>query len=96
MNRTKAIKEHCLDCAGESDKELGLCPLFDCPLWPYRMGNDPKSKSYQNRMSGYKKRCTEDLESMRKSGIDIERFFEFGEIRKPKGKPNSNFGRRKK
>jgi hypothetical protein len=94
MNRTKAIKEHCLDCAGESDKELVLCCLFDCPLWQYRTGHDLRSKTYQTRMMKYKTLYADELERMRISGCDIKRYFEFGEPRKSKGNPN--FGRRKK
>lgn len=96
MNRTRAIKEHCFDCAGENDKEVGLCCLFDCPLWQYRTGHDLKSKTYQNRMLRYKTSCAEDLERMRRTGLDISRFFEFGEIRKARGGVSLYLKRKKK
>ena len=38
----KAIREKCLDCSGGQPKEVRLCPVTDCPLWPYRMGKNPR------------------------------------------------------
>lgn len=38
MNRTKAIASKCLECSGGSSKEVTLCHIFDCPLWPFRFG----------------------------------------------------------
>ena len=51
MTRAKAIKQHCFDCAGGTAKEVTLCELTDCFLWPYRTGQSPESKSYQKRMA---------------------------------------------
>jgi hypothetical protein len=53
MTRAKAIKKHCFECAGESSKEVVGCELTDCPLWPYRLGNSPGSKAYQERLKNY-------------------------------------------
>lgn len=53
MTRAKAIKKHCFECAGESAKEVTICELKDCPLWPYRLGNSPESKAYQKRVARY-------------------------------------------
>lgn len=50
MTKTKAIKLHCFDCACESNKEVTLCPVFDCPLWPFRTGNAAGSIAYKNRV----------------------------------------------
>ena len=33
-----AIHAKCLDCSGGSRKEAHNCKLQDCPLWPYRKG----------------------------------------------------------
>ena len=38
----KAIRAKCLDCSGGHPKEVRLCPVTDCPLWPYRMGKNPQ------------------------------------------------------
>ena len=36
----KAIRKHCLECAGSS-KEVTLCPIQECPLYPFRFGKNP-------------------------------------------------------
>ena len=40
----KAIRHKCLDCMGGSTREIRLCRLSDCPLWPYRFGRCPKKE----------------------------------------------------
>ena len=37
----KSIRAKCLDCSGWQTKEVRLCPLEKCALWPYRMGVRP-------------------------------------------------------
>tara|TARA_Y100001970_G_scaffold244796_1_gene311312 strand:+ start:1588 stop:1746 length:159 start_codon:yes stop_codon:yes gene_type:complete len=39
----KAIRKWCLQCSGDSYTEVRLCPIKNCPLYPYRMGKRPKS-----------------------------------------------------
>ncbi len=34
----KAVRSHCLGCCCGSAKEVALCPIPNCPLWPYRFG----------------------------------------------------------
>jgi len=34
----KAIRKKCKDCSCGSDKEIRLCPVKTCPLYPFRMG----------------------------------------------------------
>ena len=36
----KAIKEKCLDCSGFSANNVKECPCVDCPLFPYRFGEE--------------------------------------------------------
>ncbi len=45
LNKAKAIHTFCLDCSGGQNKEVYLCPAYDCPLYPYRFGKNP----YSNR-----------------------------------------------
>ncbi len=40
----KAIRAKCLDCCCGSAKEVELCPIPDCPLYPYRFGKNPNIK----------------------------------------------------
>ncbi|MBM3299449.1 MAG: hypothetical protein FJY85_05815 [Deltaproteobacteria bacterium] len=37
----KAIRAKCMDCSCYQPKEIRLCPVTNCPLWPYRMGRRP-------------------------------------------------------
>jgi hypothetical protein len=39
----RAIRAKCLDCSGGSTKEVRLCPVTACALWPYRMGRRPRA-----------------------------------------------------
>lgn len=41
INRSplKAIRAKCLDCCCGQTKEVRLCPLKACPLWPFRSGH---------------------------------------------------------
>ena len=46
----KAIRAKCLDCCMGQSNEVKLCPVADCPLYPYRFGKDPwptSAKAYQ-------------------------------------------------
>jgi len=74
MIRSEAIKKKCLECSGDSHKEVTLCPVLDCPLWPYRTGRHIRTKSYKERIRKAKKRYSNDFEEMRKEGIDVSKF----------------------
>jgi hypothetical protein len=74
MNRTKAIKINCLDCAGETAKEVLLCPVFDCPLWNFRLGPDSGTAAYRRRMEVALTNYAEDVAEMRREGLDVARF----------------------
>lgn len=37
----KSIRKKCLDCVCYQPKEVRLCVMSDCALWPYRMGKNP-------------------------------------------------------
>jgi len=39
-----AIRLKCLDCSGNSAKEIRFCTIDDCPLYIYRFGKNPKRK----------------------------------------------------
>ena len=38
----KAIRAKCLDCSGDSPKEVRLCEMSECSLYSYRLGKRPK------------------------------------------------------
>lgn len=37
----EAIKQNCFDCAGGQRKEVQLCPVLTCALYPFRFGKNP-------------------------------------------------------
>ena len=37
----KAMRKKCLDCTAGSRKEVRLCPVVECALYPYRFGKRP-------------------------------------------------------
>ena len=37
----KAIRKNCLDCTNGQPKEVRLCAVIDCALYPYRFGRRP-------------------------------------------------------
>ncbi len=51
MTRSRAIKLYCLECGGGHAKEVTLCVIGDCPLYPFRFGNSPESGAYKKRMA---------------------------------------------
>jgi hypothetical protein len=48
--RSKAIKQKCLECSGDRPKEVILCAIKDCPLYPFRFGFNPGSERYLNKL----------------------------------------------
>lgn len=41
MSPLKALRRHCLECCGNSSKEVALCCSSTCEAWPFRMGRSP-------------------------------------------------------
>tara|TARA_B100001146_G_scaffold116821_1_gene102900 strand:- start:875 stop:1096 length:222 start_codon:yes stop_codon:yes gene_type:complete len=37
----KAMRQKCLDCTAGSFKEVRLCTVVECALYPYRFGKRP-------------------------------------------------------
>lgn len=40
-----AIRKNCLECSCGNTKEVRFCKSKKCPIYPYRMGNNPKRDS---------------------------------------------------
>lgn len=51
LSPVKAIKKFCYECVGESAKERYLCVSIDCPLYSYRLGDNPNRKGIGGRRS---------------------------------------------
>lgn len=43
----KAVRSKCIDCSGNQPKEVKLCTVTSCDLWPYRMGKDHKVEHFR-------------------------------------------------
>lgn len=44
----KAIRAKCLECSCGQQKEIRLCTIKSCSLYPYRMGHRPKADTLDN------------------------------------------------
>jgi len=44
LTPVKAIRQKCLECSNWQPKEVRLCPIGDCAIFPYRFGTDPSRK----------------------------------------------------
>jgi len=44
----KSIRVKCLDCSNYQYKEVRLCPVKSCSLYPYRMGKRPAKEAGNN------------------------------------------------
>jgi hypothetical protein len=85
MTRSKAIRLKCLDCSGESAKEVTLCHCFDCPLWPFRIGLSPRTEGYKKRVQRALDSHKEDVEELKNMGIDISNFLPDNKKAKERG-----------
>lgn len=63
-NKSQAIKQYCLECSGDSPKEVTLCHIVYCPLWQFRFGYSIKDKRYKKRIEAAKKRYPEEYQEM--------------------------------
>tara|TARA_B100001250_G_C19599968_1_gene700171 strand:- start:350 stop:538 length:189 start_codon:yes stop_codon:yes gene_type:complete len=51
----KAIRQKCLDCTLHQVKEIRLCPVVDCAIYPYRMGQRPSQATIDTLKQFYDK-----------------------------------------
>ena len=38
LDPLRAIRAHCRECSGGNVGEIRRCRVYDCALWPHRMG----------------------------------------------------------
>jgi hypothetical protein len=50
MSILKAIRKKCLDCCGNSPREVELCRIEGCSLHSYRFGKNPKRAGIGGRL----------------------------------------------
>jgi hypothetical protein len=90
MTKSRAIKLHCLDCAGGLALEVTLCGITDCPLWEHRLGYSSRSRRYQERVTRALAAHPSTVEELRRAGVDVA-FFSFEHAKK--GLPGKNASR---
>lgn len=66
----KAIRAKCLDCCCGSSKEVELCPIPDCSLYPYRFGRNPKLKGRTNNGSFPQKATAQPVDFGHIAGLE--------------------------
>lgn len=49
----KAIRAWCINCSGFNVAEVRNCDRTKCPLYPYRMGHNPKLKGKRGDASRF-------------------------------------------
>ena len=64
----KSIRAKCLDCTNGSHKEIRLCTVIDCPLYPYRFGKRPTSSIISTINSYFEEKHEPSTESFAKKG----------------------------
>lgn len=74
MTKQRAIYLKCLDCSADDRKEVLLCTLFDCPLWPYRCGCHISSSRYRDRIGRAFRTFTRIVAELRRDGLAIADF----------------------
>ena len=40
-NPIKAIRAYCMECSCGQTSEVKGCPVYKCPLYPFRLGKNP-------------------------------------------------------
>ena len=61
----KAIRAKCLECCAGQTREVRLCHMVWCSLYPYRMGKRPKTEETEQNADDRLEDaeiCDEDLE----------------------------------
>ena len=74
-----------------SYKEISLCPLEDCPIWPFREGDTIKGESKQKAI---KKRCENCLNVTIKTSICKEKTCQLYDYRDGHRPVNENVPKR--
>ena len=66
----KAIRKKCLDCTCGQPKEIRICPIIDCPLYPYRMGRRPSQATIDTINESYMENTEPAQGFIPKKGIE--------------------------
>lgn len=67
----KSIRSYCLGCSCKSAKEVKLCPIDECELYPYRLGKNPKRQGMGNSAAFAKKARAKSVTSLSAYVVNI-------------------------
>ena len=72
-NPVKAIRAYCLECSCGAVSEVKECPVFKCPLYPFRFGKNPYRQ--RREMSEEEKQVLADRlkEARKNTGGSVEK-----------------------
>ena len=65
----KSIRQKCLDCTAGSRKEIRLCTVVQCALYPYRFGKRPTQAIVDTINNYYEKNSETAMGLLDKKGI---------------------------
>jgi len=54
----KAMRKKCIDCTAGSHKEIRLCTIVECAIYPYRFGRRP-NKATLDTIKGFREENVE-------------------------------------
>jgi hypothetical protein len=91
INRSKAIRIYCHECAGGNNKEVTLCTVLNCPLWPWRFGCEMKSPLFSARMNLAQKNYPEEFEEAYSDAFSSPTLRVGSEPQKKSAKPLSDY-----
>ena len=64
----KSIRQKCLDCTAGSRKEIRLCTVVQCALYPYRFGKRPTQAIVDTINDYYEKNSEPAMGLLHKKG----------------------------
>ncbi|MFX1538555.1 MAG: hypothetical protein ACFFDI_30560 [Promethearchaeota archaeon] len=56
MKPLEAVRKYCLWCCCNQSKEVRLCPVNKCPLYPFRFGRNP-DKQHKLNLKIIRRKC---------------------------------------
>ena len=71
MSPMRAIRRKCLDCSGGQVTEVKLCETVTCPLWPFRVGRHPYTKTRLLEADSEQRACSGTPEPLDRSPSGI-------------------------
>jgi hypothetical protein len=72
MSPLEALRRRCLDCCVGQANEVAVCPVVQCPSWPFRMGTNPWRRPASEGRREAARRVMTKLNARRRKGDGAE------------------------